>query len=297
MSSFPLALILLFSAMLSIQFGASLAKNLFPLIGPEGTTALRVFYAAVILSALFRPWRARLSQLEVKHVVVYGVSLGLMNLMFYLSIQRLPLGMAVALEFTGPLAVAIGTSRKKIDLLWTLFAFFGVILVLPLHQDSLKLDVIGIMYALGAGVFWALYILFGKKISHSLMGGIATALGMCVAAAVVLPYGLIKSGWQIFDWTLLPLGIAMACFSSAIPYFLEMKALKALPTQTYGILLSLSPAVAALSGFIYLQEKLTMIEWIALGLIVLASAGSTFTFHLNKKQEAAVLVSLNSQNL
>jgi inner membrane transporter RhtA len=287
-----LPIIALLIAMLSIQSGASLAKQVFPLAGVQGTTTLRVFFAALILCAIWRPWRKKLTSLEKRNVLIYGAALGVMNLLFYLSIQKIPLGIAVALEFTGPLAIALFASRKKLDFLWAFLAVVGIIFVLPLNQTSQHLDPLGIIFALAAGVCWALYILFGQRIGKTLHGGFAASIGMAVAALVVLPFGIAESGFQIFHWSLLPMGFAVAIFSSALPYSLEMVALKALPTRTFGILMSLEPAVAALAGLTYLGEHLEVIQWLAVACIIVASAGSSLSVQQKSLQEKTPLDNL-----
>lgn len=260
-------------AMVSIQSGAALAKQLFPLIGSQATTMLRLGFAALILCLLWRPWKTTFSKKEIRSLLIYGTSLGVMNLTFYLALERIPLGIAVALEFTGPLAVAFFTSRKPLDFIWVAFAMAGMILILPFSQSTASLDPVGIIYALGAGICWALYIIFGQKAGFGVHGGTATALGMLTAALVVLPAGLINSDMRLLDWSILPIALGVAVFSSALPYSLEMVALKKLPTQTFSILMSLEPAIAALSGLLFLKERLTLTQWTAIFLVIVASVG------------------------
>jgi inner membrane transporter RhtA len=261
--------------MVSIQTGASLAKLLFPLVGPQGSAALRLFFAASILLLVWRPWSRPPARSEWGAVWLYGLSLGGMNLLFYMSLAHIPLGIAVAFEFCGPLAVALFASRRAMDFLWVACAVGGLVLLLPLGGTSAALDPLGIAFALAAGACWALYIIFGRRVGATVHGGTATALGMSVAALVVLPFGVIHAGLRLLSWDVLPTGIAVAILSSAVPYSLEMVALKRLPAHTFGILMSMEPAVAALSGLIFLSEKLSVFQWVALGLIILASAGST----------------------
>jgi inner membrane transporter RhtA len=261
-------------AMVSIQTGASLAKHLFPIVGPGGTAALRLFFAASILLAVWRPWSRPPSRSQWGAIWLYGLSLGGMNLLFYLALARIPLGIAVAFEFCGPLAVALFASRRAADFLWVACAVGGLVLLLPL-RGAAALDPLGVAFALAAGACWALYIIFGRRVGASVHSGTATALGMCVAALVTLPFGLVQSGLALLSWDVLPAGIGVAILSSAFPYSLEMVALKKLPAHTFGVLMSMEPAIAAVSGLLFLAEKLSALQWLALGMIVLASAGST----------------------
>lgn len=271
-------------AIISIQGGASLAKQLFPLVGPTGTTTLRLFFAAMILVGVWRPWRHHFSGPQLKLMAYYGIALAGMNLMFYMSIARIPLGIAVALEFTGPLGLAIISSRKLRDFIWVALAAVGIFLVLPLSTASHHLDVIGILLALAAGLCWAFYIYFGQRAGSGVHGGYTAAIGMSISALLVLPVGLATTGTALFDLNLLPLGIAVALLSSAIPYSFEMIALKKLPTQTFSVMMSLEPAAAAFSGFLFLNEVLTLRQLLAIALIITASAGSSVTSHRRKKE-------------
>jgi inner membrane transporter RhtA len=271
------AVLTLLLAMLSVQGGAALAKRLFPVFGAQGTTALRVLFAALLLLAVFRPWRQRLTRQQLWAVLVYGAALGLMNLTFYLSLERIPLGIAVAIEFTGPLSVAVFSSRRPVDFVWALLAVAGILLILPLSESSQALDWLGVFWALVAGSCWALYIVFGQRAVAQVHGGTATSLGMVVAALLVVPVGVAHAGSALLDVSLLPFALGVAVLSSALPYSLEMIALKELPARTFGILMSLEPALAALSGLVFLAEKLTVTQWVAIGLVILASVGSSAT--------------------
>lgn len=268
------ALAAVVAAMVSIQSGASLAKQLFPMVGAAGTTALRLGFATIVLCALFRPWRSWPRGSVWQAVALYGVALGGMNLLFYQALDRIPLGVAVALEFVGPLAIALATSRRREDYLWALVAILGLGLLLPINGLS-SLDPVGAAFALGAGGCWALYIVFGKRLGTSLPGGLAATLGMACALAVTFPFGWAHAGPALFAPALLPLGLAIGILSSALPYSLEMVALRALPTQTFGILMSLEPAIAALSGLLFLGELLSPVQLVAIGLVMAASIGST----------------------
>lgn len=267
---------LLVVAMTSIQSGASLAKSLFPLIGPEGTTALRLSLAALILCVVMRPWRTRPNFAAWRSLLGYGLSLGAMNLLFYMSLKTIPLGIAVALEFTGPLALALFSSRRLLDFVWIALAVLGIWLLLPDMASEDHLDPVGLGLALAAGVCWALYILFGQK-AGAAHGAQTVAFGTVVAALLVFPVGLWQVGGSLFSVDLLPVALAVAVMSSALPYSLEMFALTRMPARTFSVFMSLEPAIAALSGLIFLSELLSPIQWLAIGAIILASTGAAAT--------------------
>lgn len=280
-SSLAFAILTLFIAMASIQGGASIAKSLFPVLGAIGTTALRVSLAALMLAAFFRPWRGGFNRFQISSILRYGLALGSMNLMFYLALARIPLGVAVTLEFSGPLLLAALTSRRLIDGLWILLAFGGMLLLMPLGEFSAALDPIGVAFALGAGLSWALYIIFGQQASRQMPGTRASSLGMLVAAGIALPVGIWQAGDKLLNPELLiemlPLALLIAILSSALPYSLEMIALKRLPAKTFGILMSVEPALAALSGLIFLHEMLTPLQWLAVLFVMSASIGSAMS--------------------
>ena len=271
---FPVGLLLI--AMASIQTGASLAKSMFPVVGAQGTTTLRLIFASVIMIVLLRPWKARLTARSLRTVAVYGIALGGMNLLFYMSLQTIPLGIAVALEFTGPLAVAIYASRKAIDFLWIALAIVGLLLLIPTGATSASMDLTGAAYALGAGVCWALYILFGQKAGAD--NGVQTAaLGVMIAALFVSPFGIAHAGASLLTPSVIPVALGVAILSTALPYTLEMVALTRMPARTFGTLMSVEPAIAALSGLLFLQEYLSFAQWMAISCIILASVGATLT--------------------
>ncbi|AOT10353.1 EamA family transporter [Pseudoalteromonas luteoviolacea] len=272
---FLYAIACLLLAMITIQSGASIAKQLFPHVGPEGTTAYRLGFSALILCLVFKPWRKLPT--NWRPVILYGLSLGVMNLTFYYAIARIPLGIGVALEFIGPLAVALFASKRKRDYLWVLLATVGIFLLLPDINSVDGLDPIGVILALTAGACWAGYIIFGKKTGSQGSGGMAVALGMSVAAIAVVPYGIISQGSALLNWSLIPLGIAIALLSSALPYTLEMIALKNIPAQGFSIMVSLEPAIAALAGLLILGELLTIWQWTAILLVIAASVGSSIS--------------------
>jgi inner membrane transporter RhtA len=261
-------------AMASVQTGASFAKRLFPALGAAGTSTLRLVFASAVLVAIWRPWRPLPSRAALGTIALYGGALGAMNLSFYLSLRTLPLGLAVAIEFLGPLGVAVFASRRALDLAWAALAAVGIALVLPFVPSAAAIDPIGAAWAAMAAACWALYIVFGRRAAAVVEGGVATSLGMLVATAVVLPFGVADAGARLLDPSLLPAAFAVAMLSSAIPYSLEMIGLKRLPAHTFGILMSVEPAMAAVSGWIILGEQLTPRQLIAVGCVMAASLGS-----------------------
>lgn len=261
----------------ALGVGTSWAKHaLFPVVGAQGTTAVRVGLSALLMLMLWRPWRWRLSRADAQAVVLYGAALGAMNLMFYLSLQTLPFGLAVAIEFAGPLAVAIWSSRRAVDFVWVALAIVGLALLLPLGLSGSTLDPLGVLYSVGAAVFWALYIVFGKRAGH-LHAGQSVSLGLLVAALVVVPVGVAHAGAALLSPSVLLVGVAVAAISSALPISLEMMALKRLPKEAFGIMISMEPAVAALLALALLGERLDTVQWLAIGCIVAASMGSAAT--------------------
>ncbi|MGX5052272.1 threonine/homoserine exporter RhtA [Enterobacter asburiae] len=278
----PVAVILI--AMLSIQSGASLAKSLFPLVGAPGVTALRIVLGTAILVVIFKPWRLHFKKEQRLPLLFYGLSLGAMNYMFYLSIQTIPLGIAVALEFTGPLAVALFSSRRPVDFIWVVLAVLGLWFLLPLGQNVSEIDLTGAALALGAGACWAVYILTGQRAGEE-HGPATVALGSVIAAIVFVPIGMAQATESIWQWSVMPIGLAVAVLSTALPYSLEMIALTRLPTRIFGTLMSMEPALAAISGMVFLGETLTFTQTLALCSIIAASMGSTLTMRPEPKVE------------
>lgn len=262
--------------MVFTQTGASFAKMLFPAVGAAGATTLRLTLAALVLLALFRPWRKKLDAAQWRAVFAYGAVMGAMNLFFYAALATIPLGVAVALEFTGPLAVALAGSRRPLDFLWIGLAVGGLALLLPLGHLSGPLDPMGVVLALCAGACWAGYIVFGQKAGTG-GGPHITALGVSIAAMLTLPFGLFTAGAALFDPAILPLALFVALLSSAIPYALDMRALPHIPARLFSILMSAQPALAALSGLVILGEALAPFQSLGIFAIVLASLGSTIS--------------------
>lgn len=274
---FPLKPVLaLLTSMVALALGTSLAKQLFPVIGAQGTTTLRLGFSALVLLLATRTWRHRLPRQDWWVVLRYGVTLGVMNLMFYMAIRTIPFGVAVAIEFCGPLAVALFSSRRRIDYLWIACAVAGLLLLLPIRGAAGSLDPAGVLFALAAATCWAGYIIFGKRTQH-LHAGRTVALGVTAGALVVAPVGLAHAGTSLFAPQVLLVGLGAAVLSSAIPMFLEMKALRGLQAGTYGVMTSLEPALTAMIAFVTLDESLTWAQWGAIVLTVVAAMGSALT--------------------
>ncbi|MEV0115344.1 EamA family transporter [Streptomyces sp. NPDC050844] len=265
----PTALVLL--GIVSVQVGSALAKHLFSAVGSFGTVALRLLFAAAVLLLLWRP-SLRMTRRAWTVVLGYGVTLGAMNLCFYLALARIPLGIAVTVEFLGPLAVALAGSRRWLDAFWAVLAAGGVVLLM--EGSGGELDVVGLLFALAAGVCWGLYILVGAALGRHTTEGNGLALGMAVAALVAVPFGVAESGTALMQPWVLVAGLGVALLSSVIPYSLDLEALRKIPPRVFGILMSLEPAMAALIGLVVLQESLLWSQWIAVLCVVAASAGA-----------------------
>ena len=287
-----LPLLAVFGSVVALGVGTSFAKQLFPVVGSLGTTALRVGFSALLLLLIWRPWRKPLSRAEVLSLIRYGVALGCMNLMFYQSLKTIPFGVAVAIEFSGPLTLAVLTSRQRIDFLWIALAIAGLALLLPFGNISIDgndvsaLNPEGVFCALVAAVFWAAYILFGKKVGH-LHAGHSVSLGLSVAAITVVPFGVWHAGSALWQPQILLAGLVVGAISSAIPISLEMVALKRLTPGAFGVMTSMEPAVAALLGLLVLNEQLTAPQWLAIGLVMCAAAGSAATSQPTVHRSAA----------
>ncbi len=266
------AVLALIGSMASLATGASFAKQLFAQVGASGTTLLRVGFAALLLLAFWRPWRVRWDAAHLRWIALFGAVLGSMNLCFYLSLRTIPLGVAVALELSGPLAVAVLTSHRRRDLVWVACAALGIGLLLPVWRFATPLDAAGVALALGAGAFWAAYILVGQRAAR-VHPGPGLAWAMSAAALVALPFGGSSAGGALLQPSMLLAGLALAVLSSAIPYSLEMYALRRLPAPTFGVLLSLEPALGALAGLLFLGERLQPLQVLAIVCVIAASAG------------------------
>jgi inner membrane transporter RhtA len=259
------------AGIVSVQVGAALAKQLFGTIGSSGTVALRLFFAALVLLLVWRP-SVRLGRRVWTVVACYGAVLGAMNLFFYLALAQAPLGIVVTIEFLGPLAVAIGGSRRLLDGLWALLAAGGVVLLTEARGD---VHLAGILFALAAAVCWGSYILLSAALGRHTSDGRGLALGMALAALLVAPVGIADSGTALLEPWVLCVALGVALLSSVIPYSLELEALRRIPPKVFGVLMSLEPAVAALVGLVVLGEILGPAQWVAVLLVVTASAGAT----------------------
>jgi inner membrane transporter RhtA len=286
-SSGTLAPLALLGSMTSVCLGATFAHAMFATAGAAGTTSLRIALAALMLAALRRPWRQRLAPRDLGRIALFGTVLGLMNLCFYMAIRSVPIGLSIAIEFVGPLAVALLASRRALDLVWIALAVAGLVLLLPLHGLGAGLDPVGVGFALTAACFWAAYIVTGQRLAH-LDGGQAVSLALAIGALAVLPFGVIGAGRTLLDPSLLAIGLVVALLSSAVPYSLEIFALRHLPRQTFGVLLSLEPAIGALVGLAFLGQHLRPVQWAAIACIVAASAGTTLAGRRSRRQAAAV---------
>lgn len=274
---------MLLGSMTSLTVGASIAKGLFPVFGPAGTTFLRLCLSALILMLVVKPWRVRFSASQWRLVVAYGVGLGLMNFWFYEAIARIPIGIAIAIEFLGPLSVAFFYSRSRVDFVWATLALIGIVLLLPRGPSTeTSLDWVGVGYALAAAAMWAFYIVVGQKAGANAPASLVTAFGVFFAFLTVTPFGAVAAK-SIFEMpAFLPSAIAVGLLSSAIPYSLEMAALKRMDSKTFGIFLSLEPAVGTLAAFLFLRETLSIPQLIAIACVITASIGSTITANRKK---------------
>jgi len=277
-----LPILALIAAMASLCIGTSFAKTLFAAVGAQGTSAYRITVGALILALWFRPWRWSLNKPDAVKILRYGIVLGLMNLMFYMSIKTLPVGIAIAIEFTGPLVLSVFNSRKLVDFFWVILAVAGLLLLIPTSSQASSLDPAGVAYALAASVFWVLYIIYGKA-AGTLPRGQSVPLGMAIGALLVIPFGIAEAGTKLLDPSLLLAGLGIGILASALPYSLEMVALKKLPYKTFGVLLSLEPAMGALAAAVILHEQLTLMQSLAVACIVAASAGTAATAGRTRK--------------
>ncbi|MEO9137521.1 MAG: EamA family transporter [Jatrophihabitans sp.] len=266
--------VLLLAAIGSVQFGAAFADTIFPTVGPAGVALLRVAITAVILLLVVRPSLRGRNRSDLVLVAAYGLTLAAMNWSFYEALARLPLGVAVTIEFTGPLALAVAGSRRLLDVLWVVLAGGGVVL-LALHGGDADVHAAGVLLALVAASCWALYILLAKKVGKSFGALEALALGTAVGTFLVLPAGLVEGGAALLRPSVLASCLGVAMLSSLIPYTLELVALRRLSTAIFGLLMSLEPAVAALAGVIVLGESPTLVLGVALVMVATASIGAT----------------------
>jgi inner membrane transporter RhtA len=281
------AVLLLMIAMLCVQGSGSLAKILFQSFPVLTVSAMRLFFGAMILAIIFRIWKINFKHVRWKAILSYGVALAGMNGLFYLSLERLPLGIAVAFEFIGPLSVALYHAKQRFDFIWVGFAILGLILLFPMQQAQQGIDLVGVFFAVSAGACWALYIIAGQKPS-GISGNHTVCLGMTIGMLCLLPFAVYSGAIdRVFELPSLYYFIGLAILASALPFTLEMIALRNLTPLSFGTLMSLEPAVAALSGFVFLGEMLLWNQWLALGTIIIASIGCTFTTQHARQQKEA----------
>lgn len=271
-----IAIVCMLISMLSYQVSASLAKQLFQVLDPLTVTILRLIFAFIFVFVIFRSWKIinKLKDLAWKDLILYSLSLGLMNILFYLALEKIPLGVAVGLEFTGPLAVALFAVQQKRDYLWVILAILGIIGLIPYQQID-DFSLVGAMYALGAGVCWGSYIHFGQRIVQQNIGMHGLTIGIGCSVLYILPFALWNNAPAMFEVQHWGVAIAIAFLATAVPYALDLYALKFLNKMVYGTLTSLSPALAGIAGFILLNEVLGLWQMLALACIVLASIGVT----------------------
>ena len=263
-------------SILSVQFGAAVAKSLFDSLGPGGTVFLRIAFAALVLLLLVRPKLGGHDRAGYLVAGLFGLTLAGMNFSIYLAIDRIPLGVAVTLEFVGPLGVAIAGSRRALDLLWVVLAAAGILLLAPLGMfGGTDLDPVGVAFALLAGCLWASYILLSARTGNAFSGGTGLVIALCVGTLVLFPFGIAGAGYALLDPKLLLAGFGVAMLSSAIPFSLELEALRKIPARVFGVLMSLEPAVAALAGLVILGERLEMRAVAAVLLVTVAAAGAS----------------------
>lgn len=266
--------VLVFLSIISVQLGAAIAKSLFQTIGSGGTVLLRVGFAAIVLLLVWRPPLREYTRSNYALVVLFGLAIAGMNAAFYAAIARIPLGIAVTLEFVGPLGIAVAASRSRRDFLWAAFAVAGVALLAPI--GNVMINPLGVALALLAGACWAAYILLTVRVGRTFTGGAGLALSMSVAALVLIPLGVASGRSMLLDPKVLLMGGGVAILSTIIPFSLELEALRHLPAQVFGVLMSLEPAIAALIGFVVLRETIGLRALIALALIMVASGGVSF---------------------
>jgi len=263
----------LLGAILSVQVGAAFAKGLFPVLGSEGTTMLRLAIGALMLAAVLRPWKVLPSRKNLPWLAAYGITVCAMNMLFYAALHRIPLGICVALEFTGPLFVATLGSRRLLDLVWVALAIAGVLLLSPFADASRGLDPLGVALALAAGACWGLYIIFAQKAGAEL-GVRTSAYGMAIAAVLALPFGFSAAQPYLTDPHIMAGATVVGLFSSALPFYLEMLVLARMPAKVYGMLVCLEPGGGALTGYLFLHEKLNLLQCAGIAAVIGAAFGA-----------------------
>ncbi|CAM4185072.1 EamA family transporter [Acinetobacter pragensis] len=273
-----IAVLYMVLSMVSYQISASFAKQLFTVLDPLSVTILRLCFAAIIVCVMFRSWQIvkRLSYLKWRDLLCYSAALCCMNVLFYMSLGKLPQGIAVGLEFIGPLGLALLSIQRRSDYVWVLLAILGIALMVPWGQTAgTDFSMTGAACALGAGLCWAFYIYFGQKVVHQNIGMHALTIAITLSALALLPIGLYRNAPALLETQYWGKALAIAVLATAIPYALDLKALKQLNKLSYGTLSSLSPALAALTGLVLLAEKIGTLQWAALLCVMVASVGVT----------------------
>lgn len=269
-SAIQIPILAAFISIVSVQTGAAFAKTIFPLVGAEGFAALRIGISAILLFFLLKPYTLTLTKTNFLHLLEYGAILGLMNILIYKSFSYIPVGIAISIEVLGPLCVSVLVSRNLLNAIWLLFALTGLVL-LPLGSVTQPFDFRGVAFALAAAMCWGLYIIVGKRVAP--LGSRSVAIGMTIASLFIVPLGFYHAGFTLFSPTILLYGLLVAVLSSVFPFLLDIYALKFLPSSVFGILMSASPAVSAIAGYIVLQEYLSHIQWLGIACISIACLG------------------------
>ena len=268
-----LPILAVIAAMAAFQIGAALAKELFPVIGPTGAAALRLLFGSLMLLALVRPWRNWPKRAPLASMLGLGLAMAGAIQMFYLAIDHLPLGIAIAIQFLGPLAIAVFGSRRTIDFLWAALAAAGVWCLVAIGATGERIDLVGVAWAVGAGASWAGYILLGRRVTAS-FGNATAAISVTIAALVIVPIGYASAGPALFSIELIPLALLVALFSAAIPFSLEFFAMPRMPPRVFAVFMSIEPAFGVLFGFLILHENLTPIQIAGIAMVIAAAAGA-----------------------
>jgi inner membrane transporter RhtA len=268
-----LPILAVIAAMAAFQIGAAFAKNLFPAIGPTGAAALRLLFGSLMLLALVRPWRGWPQKPPLLSILGLGLTMAGAIQMFYLAIDHLPLGIAIAIQFLGPLCIAVLGSRRAIDLVWAVLAATGVWCLVVIGATGERVDIIGVAWAVGAGASWAAYILLGRRVAAS-FGNATAAISVSIAALVIIPIGYASAGPALFALELIPLALLVALFSAAIPFSLEFFAMPRMPPRVFAVFMSIEPAFGVLFGFLILHENLTPVQVAGITMVIAAAGGA-----------------------
>jgi inner membrane transporter RhtA len=268
-----LPILAVIAAMAAFQVGAAFAKDLFPKVQPTGAAALRLLFGSLMLLALVRPWRNWPRKAPLVSMLGLGAAMAGAIQMFYLAIDHLPLGIAIAIQFLGPLAIAVFGSRRLVDLIWAVLAAAGVWCLVAVGKTGERIDLIGVAWAIGAGASWAGYILLGRRVTAS-FGNSTAAIAVSIAAIIIIPIGYANVGSALFSIDLIPLALLVALFSAAIPFSLEFFAMPRMPPRVFAVFMSIEPAFGVLFGFLILHESLTIVQIAGISMVILAAAGA-----------------------